>query len=88
MTERVDFDKYSDSYDALLHAQTAFFSKSDAYFARYKAELARKIVSGPIDNSGARLLEFGCAAPFFPTMRDSSTSVFHSWHIGQRPIHF
>jgi SAM-dependent methyltransferase len=56
MTKPVDFDDYSKDYDQLLQAQVGFFSKSDAYFAQYKAELAK----ARIGRSVQRLLEFGC----------------------------
>lgn len=56
MNKPVDFDKFSKNYDQLLQEQTAFFSENDAYFARYKVELARK----RIDRSINQLLEYGC----------------------------
>ena len=56
MTNPVDFDKYSKNYDQLLQEQTSFFTENDAYFARYKVELARKRIDRPI----RQLLEYGC----------------------------
>lgn len=56
MTNPVDFDKYSKNYDQLLQEQTSFFTENDAYFARYKVELARKRIDRPV----SRLLEYGC----------------------------
>lgn len=56
MNKPVDFDKFSKNYDQLLQEQTAFFSENDAYFARYKVELARKRIDRPIN----QLLEYGC----------------------------
>jgi SAM-dependent methyltransferase len=56
MTKPVDFDDYSKNYDQLLQEQVGFFSKSDAYFAQYKAELAKSRVNTSVQ----RLLEFGC----------------------------
>lgn len=56
MTNPVDFDKYSKNYDQLLQEQTSFFTDNDAYFARYKVELARKRINQPVN----KLLEYGC----------------------------
>lgn len=56
MTNPVDFDKYSKNYDQLLQEQTSFFTDNDAYFARYKVELARKRINRPVN----KLLEYGC----------------------------
>ena len=51
----VDFDQYAAQYEAILAAQTNFFDGDSQYFARYKIELAKRIV-GPV---GA-VLDFGC----------------------------
>jgi SAM-dependent methyltransferase len=54
--KRVDFDNYTENYNQLLREGTTFFSKDDAYFARYKVELMKSRLSRPVK----RLLEYGC----------------------------
>jgi SAM-dependent methyltransferase len=56
MVNKVDFDKYTDNYDEILHDVTGFFASSEAYFAQYKVDLVRKHTQGEV----ARVLEFGC----------------------------
>lgn len=56
MPNRVDFDKYTGNYNQLLRESTGFFSKNDAYFAKYKVELMRSQISRPVK----RILEYGC----------------------------
>ncbi|MBU0768057.1 MAG: class I SAM-dependent methyltransferase [Proteobacteria bacterium] len=56
MSNRVDFDNYTENYNKLLHEETRFFSSSDAYFAQYKVDIVRKQVQSPV----SRLLEYGC----------------------------
>lgn len=56
MSNKVDFDDYTDNYNQLLRENTAFFSSSEEYFARYKIELVRKLVQ----RSPKRILEYGC----------------------------
>lgn len=57
MTDPVDFDKYTEQYNRLLQERTSFFSKSDAYFAKYKVDLMKAHVGqAPVQ----RLLEYGC----------------------------
>jgi SAM-dependent methyltransferase len=56
MTNKVDFDDYTDNYNDLLRESTGFFSASEEYFARYKIELVRKLVK----RSPNRILEYGC----------------------------
>lgn len=56
MTDKVDFDKYTDNYNELLREGTQFFSSSEEYFARYKVDLVRSAVTGPV----RRVLEYGC----------------------------
>ncbi|MDM0055806.1 class I SAM-dependent methyltransferase [Variovorax fucosicus] len=56
MSNKVDFDNYTDNYNQLLRESTGFFSASEEYFARYKIELVRKM----IDRSPKRILEYGC----------------------------
>jgi SAM-dependent methyltransferase len=53
---KVDFDDYSGNYNELLHEQTSFFSTDEEYFARYKVELARAMVTRAVP----RILEYGC----------------------------
>ena len=52
----VDFDKFTDNYNALLHQQTNFFASSEAYFAQYKVDIVCEQVGSPV----ARILEYGC----------------------------
>ena len=56
MSNRVDFDDYTDNYNQLLKEKTQFFSSSEEYFARYKVDIVRKQVQSPV----GRLLEYGC----------------------------
>jgi len=67
MTNRVDFDDYTENYNALLAEKTSFFSSNEAYFARYKVDLVRQKVKSPVH----RLLEYGCGIgrniPFLKT---------------------
>jgi trans-aconitate methyltransferase len=56
MSNKVDFDDYTDSYNQLLKEETSFFSSSEEYFARYKVDLVRKQVNTPVH----RILEYGC----------------------------
>lgn len=57
MNKRVDFDEYTDNYNALLKEGTGFFTSSDEYFAKYKVEIVHKKLQGRIVNS---ILEYGC----------------------------
>lgn len=56
MTNKVDFDDYTENYNQLLKEGTGFFSSSEEYFARYKVDLVRKQVHTPAN----RILEYGC----------------------------
>ena len=56
MSDDVDFDDYTDSYDRLLQYGTGFFSSNDRYFAQYKVDIVRKQMLAPV----GRLLEYGC----------------------------
>ena len=56
MTNKVDFDDYTENYNQLLKEGTSFFSSSEEYFARYKVDLVRKQVHMPAN----RILEYGC----------------------------
>lgn len=53
---KVDFDDYTDNYNSLLRESTGFFTKNEAYFAKYKVEILRSAV--PVGTK--RLLEYGC----------------------------
>lgn len=56
MADKVDFDQYTENYNALLHDSTKFFASNETYFARYKIDIVRKHVTKPIKN----MYEFGC----------------------------
>jgi SAM-dependent methyltransferase len=56
MSDKVDFDAYTDNYNRLLQQQTAFFSPNEEYFARYKVDIVRKQVPANVGS----VLEFGC----------------------------
>lgn len=56
MNKKVDFDDYTDNYNALLRESTKFFSSNEEYFAKYKIELVRSTVKQPVN----RILEYGC----------------------------
>jgi SAM-dependent methyltransferase len=52
---RVDFDHFAGNYDDVIASQTRFFDRDSDYFARYKIDLARRLVG----DAGA-VLDFGC----------------------------
>lgn len=56
MTNKVDFDKYTNNYNELLREGTGFFSSNEEYFAKYKVKLLKEQVLG----SPKRILEYGC----------------------------
>lgn len=56
MTNKVDFDHYTENYNLLLKEETSFFSSSDEYFAKYKVNIVRKQIDTPV----SRILEYGC----------------------------
>ncbi len=56
MTEKVDFDQYTENYNELLRDGTKFFASNEEYFARYKIDLVRKQTHHPV----GRILEYGC----------------------------
>lgn len=56
MSNRVDFDQFTDNYNQLLRKSTSFFSASEQHFAKYKIEIIRDQVRAPVK----RVLEFGC----------------------------
>lgn len=56
MSNKVDFDDYTENYNQLLKEGTSFFSSSENYFARYKVDLVRN----QVHTSANKILEFGC----------------------------
>lgn len=54
--KKVDFDEYAHKYNDLLEKDTSFFSRGEHYFAKYKADIAKRVLT----ESPARILEFGC----------------------------
>lgn len=54
--KKVNFDNYAEDYDKLLEKETSFFSKGEQYFAKYKADVARRVINHPVTD----ILEFGC----------------------------
>jgi SAM-dependent methyltransferase len=56
MNPKVDFDEYTGNYNDLLREGTKFFSANEEYFARYKIDLIRADLKGPV----SRILEYGC----------------------------
>jgi SAM-dependent methyltransferase len=58
MNNRVNFDDYVENYNKLLKDATGSFSDDHNYFARYKAELTRRLIPSPVNPK--RILEFGC----------------------------
>lgn len=56
MTNKVNFDDYTDDYNSLLRESTKFFSASEQYFAKYKIDLVRASIKHPV----SRILEYGC----------------------------
>lgn len=53
---KVDFDQFTGKYNDLLREQTKFFSADEAYFARYKVELTRRLMT----DQPRHILEYGC----------------------------
>src|SRR5688572_19042926 len=56
MSHQVDFDSFTENYNALLREETKFFTSNEAYFAEYKVNITRSIVKG----EPKRILEYGC----------------------------
>jgi SAM-dependent methyltransferase len=56
MSNKVNFDDYTEKYDQLLKEGTNFFSTNEGYFAWYKVDIVRRQVNTNINS----LLEFGC----------------------------
>jgi SAM-dependent methyltransferase len=54
-SKRVDFDRFTDSYEHVLENQLGFFSDSHDYFSEYKVEIIR--AHTPEDSP--RILDFG-----------------------------
>ncbi|WP_076998640.1 trans-aconitate 2-methyltransferase [Variovorax sp. KK3] len=68
MSNKVDFDNYTDNYNELLRESTGFFSADEAYFARYKVELVKRLSR----RAPARILEYGCGiGRNIPFLRDA-----------------
>jgi SAM-dependent methyltransferase len=56
MTDRIDFDNYTEKYSRLLQERTSFFSADDTHFARYKIDLMKSHLSKSVKT----VLEYGC----------------------------
>lgn len=56
MSNKVDFDDYTENYNQLLREETGFFSSSEQYFASYKVNLVHKQIDAAVN----RILEYGC----------------------------
>jgi trans-aconitate methyltransferase len=68
MAEKINFDDYVEQYNKLLQEGTSFFSKDDAYFAKYKVDLMKSRVTGRV----SRILEYGCGiGRNFPFLKDA-----------------
>jgi trans-aconitate methyltransferase len=53
---KVDFDDYAENYNTLLNQQLRFFDKNDHYFAEYKVNRAKEVLT----LSPTTILDFGC----------------------------
>jgi len=68
MTNPVDFDNFTEDYNALLHESTKFFSSNEEYFAKYKVDIACNNITWPVH----RVLEYGCGiGRNIPFLQDS-----------------
>jgi SAM-dependent methyltransferase len=56
MSDKVDFNAYTQDYNRLLNESTRFFSSSEEYFAAYKVDEVKRALRAPV----GRILEFGC----------------------------
>ena len=56
MTNKIDFDDYTENYNELLKENTSFFSSSEEYFAKYKIDLVCK----KMQFLPKKILEYGC----------------------------
>lgn len=56
MPDKVDFDDHIENYNSLLRESVGFFSADEAYFARYKVQLVKKVLRA----EPLRVLEYGC----------------------------
>jgi 2-polyprenyl-3-methyl-5-hydroxy-6-metoxy-1,4-benzoquinol methylase len=54
-SEKVDFDRFAESYESLLENQLGFFEGSRDYFSEYKADIIRERTPEP----APRILDFG-----------------------------
>ncbi len=72
MTEEVNFDEFTETYNSLLKEQTKLFTSDDGYFAQYKINITKTISENP-----AKILEFGCGIgrniPFLKEAYPNST---------------
>ena len=55
MTEKVDFNEFSDSYNNIMNEQHAKFGDIE-YYSQHKAKLTKQITGNDI----REILEFGC----------------------------
>jgi len=58
VSEKVEFDKFTDNDNQLLRDGTRFFADDEAYFARYKVD---RVVAA-VRHLVRRVLEYGCDA--------------------------
>lgn len=56
MTNKVDFDDYTENYNDLIGEGTGFFSSDNEYLAKYKVEIVRQRIRSKVLN----VLEYGC----------------------------
>lgn len=74
MNQQVNFDEFTDTYNAHLKEQTKLFTSNDGYFAQYKVDITKKIIANPLT-----ILEFGCGigrnVPFLKKAFPNSTIV-------------
>lgn len=56
MSNKVNFDEYTENYNSILRDSTGFFSSSEEYFAEYKIRLVKANNTGEVK----RVLEYGC----------------------------
>jgi SAM-dependent methyltransferase len=76
---KVDFDEYSEEYEALLQSQLGFFSEDRGYFSSYKIATLRRIFPEGFD----KILDFGSGvgltlpyvAKFFPESEITATDI-------------
>lgn len=82
--QKVNFDDYVDEYDNLLQQETGFFTKSEKFFAQYKADIALKLIGQNIQS----VLEFGCGTgrnlPFLT--HNFPEAIFHGSDISAKSL--